>query len=330
MTAFTRLLGSELLDKSKTVPTTSLEGKVVGLYFSAHWCGPCRQFTPVLSGIYQELQKEKKPFEIVFISSDKEEKSFKEYFASMPWKALPFGSELANSLAQSFQIKGIPSLILLDPEGNTLSTQGRELIQRLGAKGFPYGAKIKEEELKKKKEDKAKEQALLAPKQAALGKEPDDGTGVVTVQINTPSGLKSQRRFYDSQTISEVEKFVAAFDISLASTPFCVRTNFPRPGVVFQESNQPLSEAFPDTKRINLFVQKGVSSKPGKARPKSTTTPTPTPTTTPAPTGLDRITNVRIVKPAAPASAEWECQVCTLINESSTQACTACGSPRLA
>ena len=29
-------------------------------------------------------------FEIVFISSDRDEKSFKEYYETMPWLALPF------------------------------------------------------------------------------------------------------------------------------------------------------------------------------------------------------------------------------------------------
>ena len=42
------LLGSTLTSKEGNVPTASLvsEGKIVALYFSAHWCPPCRGFTP--------------------------------------------------------------------------------------------------------------------------------------------------------------------------------------------------------------------------------------------------------------------------------------------
>jgi len=152
MSAFTKVVGSELLDKGgKKVSTSTLQGKVVGLYFSAHWCPPCRQFTPLLAGIYQQLQREKKAFEIVFVSSDKDEKSFQEYFNSMPWKAIPFEDERRGTLGQTYGVKGIPALILLDPEGNTITTEGRDLISRVGAKGFPFGAKFKEEEVKKKK-----------------------------------------------------------------------------------------------------------------------------------------------------------------------------------
>jgi len=318
MSAFTKLLGSEVLDKGgKKVSTSTLQGKVVGLYFSAHWCPPCRQFTPILAGIYQQLQKEKKAFEIVFVSSDKDEKSFKEYFASMPWKAIPFeDNERKGGLGQSYGVKGIPALILLDPEGNTITTDGRELISRVGAKGFPFGAKLKDEEVKKKKEDKAREQALLAPKQAALGKEPEDGTGVVQVQINTPSGLKTQRRFLESNTIQDIERYVAAFDIALASTPFCVRTNFPRPGVVFSVSNQTIAEAFPATKRINLFVQKGVSSKPGKRT-----------SVTSAGSGAAAASAPKST-PVATVASEWSCKACTYLNEASAETCQLCGTPK--
>lgn len=30
--------------------------KVVALYFSAHWCPPCRQFTPVLKAVFLQLR----------------------------------------------------------------------------------------------------------------------------------------------------------------------------------------------------------------------------------------------------------------------------------
>ena len=49
----------------------SLNGKdVVGLYFSAHWCPPCRGFTPKLAFAYAEMISLGKSFEIVFLSSD--------------------------------------------------------------------------------------------------------------------------------------------------------------------------------------------------------------------------------------------------------------------
>ena len=69
------------------VPLASvLEGaEFVGIYFSAHWCPPCRNFTPVLAQFYEEVNKDGKKLEIIFVTSDRDEASFKEYFALMPW-----------------------------------------------------------------------------------------------------------------------------------------------------------------------------------------------------------------------------------------------------
>jgi thiol-disulfide isomerase/thioredoxin len=53
------------------------------------WCPPCRMFTPLLKQFYDKYGAEK-GLELVFVSSDKEEGSFKEYFSHMSWYALPF------------------------------------------------------------------------------------------------------------------------------------------------------------------------------------------------------------------------------------------------
>ena len=47
------------------------------LYFSAHWCPPCRGFTPELAKTYAKLKADGKDFELVFVSSDRSEDGFK-------------------------------------------------------------------------------------------------------------------------------------------------------------------------------------------------------------------------------------------------------------
>ena len=77
-----------------TVPVKDLDGpgKVLGLYFSAHWCPPCRGFTPKLADWYKKLTGGalKDKLEIVFVSSDRDEASFDLYYKDMPWLSLPF------------------------------------------------------------------------------------------------------------------------------------------------------------------------------------------------------------------------------------------------
>jgi len=108
-----------------------ISGKsVVGLYFSAHWCGPCRKFTPILAERYTQLvEKEGKSFEIVFVSADRSEAEALEYFSEQPWKFLKFEEEETNTfLSELFNIEGIPSLVLLDAAGNVIDLDGTESI----------------------------------------------------------------------------------------------------------------------------------------------------------------------------------------------------------
>ena len=56
-------------------------------------CGPCRQFTPVLGKVYQEMKAAGKcnKFEVVFCSAGQSESDFQSYFRSMaPWMAIDY------------------------------------------------------------------------------------------------------------------------------------------------------------------------------------------------------------------------------------------------
>jgi nucleoredoxin len=118
--------------EGKTFPLTDLKGKsVVGLYFSAHWCPPCRGFTPELVKKYEAIKAAGKDFEIVFVSSDKDDKGFQEYFGEMPWLALPYADRAGkNELSKFFGVEGIPSLVLLDTDFSVITKKGRGAVMR--------------------------------------------------------------------------------------------------------------------------------------------------------------------------------------------------------
>jgi thiol-disulfide isomerase/thioredoxin len=118
------------------------EAEVVGIYFTASWCGPCRKATPELAETYKQLRKKHgKAFEIVCVSHDQSEAAFQRYFQKMPWLALPFHTMQKTVLGDLFQVEGIPTLILLDGKGKVISRDGLRLLSR-HPKAFPWNVKL--------------------------------------------------------------------------------------------------------------------------------------------------------------------------------------------
>ncbi|CAF0994942.1 unnamed protein product, partial [Didymodactylos carnosus] len=97
----------------------------------AHWCPPCRTFTPILAEAYKQAIADAS-FDVVFVSSDEDQSSFDEYYKEMPWKAIPYEDRtLAEKLEQKYQIQRIPSLIILKTDGTILTEDGvTELTQK--------------------------------------------------------------------------------------------------------------------------------------------------------------------------------------------------------
>ena len=167
------VLGSKLVSSSGANLSTAeaLAGKeVIGIYFSAHWCPPCRGFTPDLKKFY-ETYKDSKKFEIIFASSDRDENQFRDYFhGEMPWLAVPFEDRARKSqLEKKFKVKSIPTLVLLDKDGNLITTNGREGINSMNAADqFPYREPTLKDILPKIVFQKNGEEKLVSPDEYIL------------------------------------------------------------------------------------------------------------------------------------------------------------------
>ncbi|XP_073280152.1 probable nucleoredoxin 1 [Primulina huaijiensis] len=120
------------------IPVRDLVGKTVLIYFSAHWCPPCRAFLPKLVESYRKIKEQGNALEVVFISSDRDQAAFDEFFSSMPWLAIPFDDKRKESLNRLFKVRGIPMLVAIGPTGKTITTNARELIMCHGAEAYPF------------------------------------------------------------------------------------------------------------------------------------------------------------------------------------------------
>jgi len=96
--------------------------KYIALYFSAHWCPPCRMFTPKLVEWYNEFKEKHPDFELVFVSSDQDEDAMKEYIEGdkMPWPYTKY-DDREEDVFRKYSSDGIPYLVLVGEDGEDLT-----------------------------------------------------------------------------------------------------------------------------------------------------------------------------------------------------------------
>lgn len=87
-------------------------------------------FTPILTAAFKQLKEAKKSVEIVFVSSDSDEKSFQEYHSTMSFPALPFAKRTEKQqLADMFSVRGIPFLVFINVATGAILKEGRQIVQ---------------------------------------------------------------------------------------------------------------------------------------------------------------------------------------------------------
>jgi nucleoredoxin len=98
-------------------------------YYTASWCPPCQAFSPSLVEFYNKNKNDK--FELVLITSDRSEDAMEGYAAEkkMPWPQLKQSDAPSFKEKHDHGVKGIPSVIVCNLEGEIISRNGRNLAE---------------------------------------------------------------------------------------------------------------------------------------------------------------------------------------------------------
>ena len=125
--------GSSLVkaDQSTKPIDEALAGKdIILIYFSAHWCPPCRRFTPLLKNFYQDVSE--KGVEIIFVSSDRSKEDMLNYMKEShgDWYAVEHGSKVGQQLEKKFRVSGIPTLVALKKDGTVIDRDAKGNIEK--------------------------------------------------------------------------------------------------------------------------------------------------------------------------------------------------------
>jgi len=134
---------------SKSYAQLAAEVNYIMIYFSAHWCPPCRGFTPKFAEWYTNnkgnMAGTDKSFEVVFASSDRDKAAFDDYYGEQPWLGLDYAARAEKEeLSKSFKVQGIPTLVVINAKTGQLETAaGRAgVMGDLNCEEFPWPKKL--------------------------------------------------------------------------------------------------------------------------------------------------------------------------------------------
>lgn len=101
------------------------QGEYVLLECWASWCGPCKRDIPHVKEVVRKYGN--KGFRVLGISMDTDREAWKKAIEeySIPWVQLSNLEGFTGPLTRTYKIRGIPTCILLDPQGKILMRNAR-------------------------------------------------------------------------------------------------------------------------------------------------------------------------------------------------------------
>ncbi|RLN91416.1 hypothetical protein BBJ28_00006105 [Nothophytophthora sp. Chile5] len=129
------------------------DGKALALYFAADWCPDCRGFQPALNSFYKAANASREQLDVVFIGSDASAADQLAHFKDKqgPWWMVPFEGDVRTQLKRKYGVcagaevralqpikrkGGIPTLVVIRPDGEVVDFQAADKVERDGVKAL--------------------------------------------------------------------------------------------------------------------------------------------------------------------------------------------------
>ena len=100
----------------KQVNLDDYRGKLVLLNFWASWCAPCKEEMPSLDSLQSNKNLNNLLIFPINVGQDNEKKA-KDFFEQLDIKTLNIYFDTTITLAKKFQLRGIPTTILISKDG---------------------------------------------------------------------------------------------------------------------------------------------------------------------------------------------------------------------
>jgi cytochrome c-type biogenesis protein len=108
----------------KTVTLASYKGKVLFLHFWATWCPPCKVELPHMKSLAKKLasQGDKAKMEFLAVCISDSQKALTSFMQKNGY-TFPSALDEPGLVAMKYGIQGVPTSILISPEGKILKIQ---------------------------------------------------------------------------------------------------------------------------------------------------------------------------------------------------------------